>query len=121
MSRSRRTGLPPNRSGLELLRDFADGDLPAGIGREGDRTARGERDRFPEASQRLLRIAALSSVGAPTVLWIAHLAEDVDGIDLDEVAAVLLEIAPIIGGSRIVAAAEYALAAARLVEEEESS
>jgi hypothetical protein len=120
MSRSRRTHLPPDRSAQELLRDFAGGELPTGVAPVGDRPPPGDGGRLSEASLRLLRIAALASVEAPTVLWVAHLDDDTEGIDLDDVAAVLLEIAPIIGGSRIVSAANHALAAARLVEEDES-
>jgi len=121
MSRSRRPRLATTRSGLELLRDFADGQLEASVAEGDDRPLIGDRVRLSESSQRLVRIAALSAVNAPTVLWVTQLGDDPAGVDLDDVAEVLLEIAPIIGGPRLVSAAEQALAAARYAEDVETT
>jgi alkylhydroperoxidase/carboxymuconolactone decarboxylase family protein YurZ len=107
-------------SGHALLQDFADGHLQASLAEGDDRPLIGERSRLPPESERLVRIASLAAVDAPLMLWVAHLADDdAAEIDLDEVAEVLLMVAPIIGGPRIVGAAECALAAARLLEDEE--
>jgi hypothetical protein len=121
MGRSRRPRAPRALSGHELLRDFADGRFEAGLPRD-ERPLIGGREPLSESSERLVQIAALASVGAPMVLWVDQLAdESATEVDLDGVAEVLLAIAPIVGSSRIAAAAEGALAAARLVEDDETS
>lgn len=121
MSRSRQPRHPTARSGDSFLREFADGQLEATLAEGDDRPLVGARGRLSDDAERLVQIAALASVDAPLVLWVAHLAADEAAeIDLDDVASVLLAIAPIVGGSRIVAAAERSLAAARLVEDSES-
>jgi alkylhydroperoxidase/carboxymuconolactone decarboxylase family protein YurZ len=61
---------------------------------------------LPPRELMLARIAALASVGAPPVSYLANAETAMDaGITLDDVEGLLIAVAPIIGSARAVTAA----------------
>jgi len=102
------------RDGDELLRDFADGDLSRT--HADPEEALGNGGPLDPVQRRLAQVAALAAIGAPAVAWFTHFAAESNPIDTDDIAAVLVAVAPIIGAPRVVAAAESAIEASRLAE-----
>jgi 4-carboxymuconolactone decarboxylase len=69
-----------------------------------------DRSGLDPATYFRVRIAALAAVGAPPGSWILNLAAAADvGLDIEDVQAVLIGIAPVIGTARTAAAAGNAL------------
>jgi len=59
-----------------------------------------------------VRIAALAAMGAPPMSWLMNLtAAGEAGLDLEDIQAILVAIAPVIGTARTMAAAGNALRA----------
>jgi hypothetical protein len=117
MSRARRLRARPPRSGDELLRDFADGRLDGAAVDDASAVVVDPGGRITRDALRFAQIAALAAVDAPAMAWLAQLEHDSTSLDPDEIAAVLVAVAPIIGGPRVVSAAETALAATRFAED----
>jgi hypothetical protein len=96
-----------------VLRDLAAG-RPASA--YGDENSLGDRGR----ELRLAQGAALAALGAPAASWVGYLGDNSDEIDEDDVAAVLIAIASIIGAPRVAAAAEGAIAGVRFFQSDET-
>ena len=64
-----------------------------------------ERTSLPDRETMLVRIAALAAVDAPPSSYLLNLAAARDvGLTLDDVQGVLVAIAPVTGGPKVVAA-----------------
>jgi 4-carboxymuconolactone decarboxylase len=71
-----------------------------------------ERSGLDAATYMRVRIAALAAIGANPGSWMLNLAAAADaGLGVEDVQAVLVGIAPVIGSARTVAAAGNALRA----------
>ena len=71
-----------------------------------------QRSGLDPATYVRVRIAALAAVGAPPASWLLNLAAAADaGLEIEDVQAVLIGIAPVIGTARTMAAAGNALRA----------
>jgi len=83
-----------------------------------------ERTSLPDREVMLVRIAALAAVDAPPSSYLLNLAVARDlGLTLEDVQGVLVAIAPVTGGPKVVAASGAILKALgfaiRVLEEEE--
>ena len=85
-----------------------------------------ERCEFSADVLLLVRLAALASVGAPRISYLAHIRPSAEaGLSLEDMQNVLIAVAPIIGSARTMAAAiaitEALGVAIAVVEAEESA
>jgi alkylhydroperoxidase/carboxymuconolactone decarboxylase family protein YurZ len=83
-----------------------------------------ERTSLPDREVMLVRIAALAAVDAPPASYLLNLAVARDlGLTLEDVQGVLVAIAPVTGGPKVVAASGAILKALgfaiRVLEDEE--